>query len=101
MNRSYPAFTRELAEAARSLQCETGTHHTLEKAVAIASEIINGCDLAGISIVRRDGIETAAATNESLRHMDGLQFEVGEGPCLDALQQSNDQNLWMALGEVT
>jgi GAF domain-containing protein len=86
MSSSDSAFTRQIAEAVRYLQGEHGTHETSEKVVTIASELIGGCDLAGISIVRRDGIETAAATNEALRHMDGLQFEVGEGPCLDALQ---------------
>jgi hypothetical protein len=36
--------------------------------------------------VRGDGIETAAATSESFRYGEGLQFDVGEGPCLEALR---------------
>lgn len=79
-------FTRQLADAARSMQGETGTQETLDKAVVIATEIIDGCDLAGISIVHPNGIDTPAGSDESLRRIDELQYELKEGPCLDALR---------------
>lgn len=79
-------FTRHLVEAARSLQGQPGMQETLDRAVMIATEIIAGCDLAGISIVHSDRIETAAGSDESLRRMDELQFELGEGPCLNAVK---------------
>ncbi|HET6626686.1 MAG TPA: GAF and ANTAR domain-containing protein [Nocardioidaceae bacterium] len=81
------SFARHLAAAARSMQGETGTQETLDKAVAIAVELIEGCDLAGISIVHRDDIDTSAGSDESLRRIDELQFAMGEGPCLDALKE--------------
>lgn len=79
-------FTRQLADAARSMQGETGTQETLDKAVVIATEIVDGCDLAGISIVHRHLIDTPAGSDESLKRIDELQYELKQGPCLDALR---------------
>lgn len=81
------SFSRQLAAAARAMQGETGTQHTLEQAVASATEIVHGCDMAGVSVVHPGGIDTPAASDEALARIDGLQYEIGEGPCLDALQQ--------------
>jgi transcriptional regulator with GAF, ATPase, and Fis domain len=78
-------FTGQLADAARSMQGENGTQDTLDKAVVIATELIECCDLAGISIVHHNGIETPAGSDAALRRIDELQYELKEGPCLDAL----------------
>ena len=49
----------QLADAARALQAEPSTQRTLERCVALATELIDGCDYAGISFVRRKApIET-------------------------------------------
>jgi GAF domain-containing protein len=79
-------FAQQLADAARSMQGWTSTQQTLDKVVLVATEIIAGCDLAGISVVHPDGIETPAASDEALRRIDELQFSMKEGPCFDALR---------------
>jgi GAF domain-containing protein len=80
-------FDRQLASAARALAEEPTTLSTLERAVQVATELIAGCDVAGISVVRDGQIDTPAASHEALRRMDELQFEMEEGPCRDALKQ--------------
>jgi GAF domain-containing protein len=80
-------FDRQLATAARALAEEPSTLSTLERAVDVASELVEGCDLAGISVVRGGQVDTPAASHEALRRMDELQFEMEEGPCRDALKQ--------------
>lgn len=77
---------RQLAEATRSMHSKATTQELLDEAVVIATEIIEGCDLAGMSIVNPGGIDTPAGSGESLRRLDGLQFELMEGPCFDALR---------------
>jgi GAF domain-containing protein len=78
-------LNEQLAAAARSFEAESGTT-LLDKGVSIAMEIIAGCDYAGVSIVhRRDVIDTPAASNEKVRALDELQFELKEGPCFDAI----------------
>lgn len=79
-------FLRQLADAARSLQEKTSTQEMLDEAVQIAVEIIEGCDLAGMSIVNPRGVETPAGSGDALKRLDALQFELKEGPCFDVLQ---------------
>jgi transcriptional regulator with GAF, ATPase, and Fis domain len=78
-------LAEQLADAARSMQGWTSTKQTLDKIVQIATEIVHGCDLVGISVVRSDGIDTPAGSNETLNRIDELQFTLKEGPCFDAL----------------
>jgi transcriptional regulator with GAF, ATPase, and Fis domain len=80
-------FNRQLAEAARAMAEEADTQHTLDRAVQMATDMIEHCDMAGISLVHGGRIDTPAATDEALRCADELQHELREGPCLDALKQ--------------
>ncbi len=79
------SFAEQLADAARSMQGWSSTQLTLEKVVLVATEIIQGCDLVGISIVHASGIDTPVGTTEALNRIDELQFVLKEGPCFDAL----------------
>jgi GAF domain-containing protein len=83
---SLEVFIRQLAEATRSMHAKTTTQEMLDEAVVIATEIIEGCDLAGMSIVNPFGIDTPAGSGDVLRRLDGLQFDLKEGPCYDALR---------------
>ena len=47
------SFSQQLADAARSMQGCASTQQTLDKVVLVATEIIHGCDLVGISVVHR------------------------------------------------
>ncbi len=93
-------FADQLADASRSMQGWASTRSTLEKVVLVATEIIQGCDLVGLSIVHSDGIDTPVGSDETLNRIDELQFVLKEGPCFDALHMheivhsgdlSNDQ----------
>ena len=79
------SFADQLADAARSMQGWATTQLTLEKVVLVATEIIHGCDLVGISIVHSSGIDTPVGSDEKLKRIDELQFVLKEGPCFDAL----------------
>jgi GAF domain-containing protein len=79
-------FNRQLAAAVRAMQEQPDTKSTLDRAVITATQIIEGCDLAGISIVHDKWIETVAASDECLKRIDELQYSLGQGPCLDALR---------------
>jgi GAF domain-containing protein len=78
-------FAEQLADAARSMQGWSSTQLTLEKVVLVATEIIQGCDLVGISVVHGGGIDTPVGTTEALNRIDELQFVLKQGPCFDAL----------------
>jgi GAF domain-containing protein len=45
---------------------------------------------AGLTLIRRDGRPmTLAASNELAAHVDALEYEAGEGPCLDAIEHDD------------
>ncbi len=75
----------ELARAARELGSED-VEHTLDKAVALAVELLEDCDGAGVSLVRRDkSLQTPAATADWVARGDALQYELQDGPGIDAV----------------
>lgn len=80
------SLPRRIAEIARSLQDETGSEDTMDLAVKLAVEVIDGAEEAAISLVRRARIvETPAATSERALAVDRIQQELGDGPCLTAI----------------
>jgi len=81
-------LSTELAAVARALLAEGDVQQTLDKAIAMATDIVPGCDHVGVSLVRRgQRIDTSAATHEIAQRGDQLQYELREGPCLDAIWQ--------------
>jgi GAF domain-containing protein len=74
-----------VAEVVRALHAESGVQDTVDRAVSVATETVRGCDHASVSLVHQDGtMETLAATSEVCRRGDALQYELQEGPCVDA-----------------
>ena len=63
---------------------------TLEAVVKRAVDVVPGCEMAGVSLRRkRKRVETVAATDDRVHHCDALQYELSEGPCLDAIWQGD------------
>ena len=59
--------------------------------VYTAPRIVSGCDHASLMLARRDSYETAAASDDVARHIDALERELGEGPCVDAIEEEAGQ----------
>ncbi|MGQ7296460.1 GAF and ANTAR domain-containing protein [Quadrisphaera sp. KR29] len=79
-------LAEQLADTARSLQGESSSQAVLDRVVALAVSLVPGADTGSISLVRaRRVVASAAWTAPVARHLDDLQTEVGEGPCLDAV----------------
>jgi hypothetical protein len=86
---NHDEFNRELAAAARDMQDEDSSKQAMQRAVMLATQILPGCDAAGVCVVSRgDRVDTHATSNDALRQVDTLQHELQEGPCLDALRES-------------
>ncbi len=83
-------FRDELADAAREMQEDGSPQEAMDRAVAVATKIIPGCDAAGVCVVYRgDRIDTHATSTDELRQVDALQHELDEGPCLEALRKDH------------
>ncbi len=77
----------QFASIARSLRSQADEEQTLQKAIDVAVDVIEGCDYAGITVMRRRRtFETPAATDDIARRSDRLQYELNEGPCLDIVR---------------
>ena len=62
-----------------------------QQLVYTAPRIVSGCDHASLMLARRDGYETVAASDEVARRIDALERELGEGPCVDAIEEEAGQ----------
>jgi hypothetical protein len=80
-------LTADFSETARILFSAGSVNSTLAQIVAVAVETIEGCDFAGLFIVRDDTIVTPVQTHPIVAIIDALQHQYGEGPCLDAIAQ--------------
>lgn len=76
-----------MADAARQLGgMDVGD--TLGMATTLAVELVGGCEAAAVTLVkRRRQLETPAYSGDMAARGDLLQYEVGEGPCIDAVWQ--------------
>lgn len=82
---SFENLAEHLATAARDLGSEN-VEQTLQKSVHLAVELIDGCDACGVTLVRRgQSLETPVSTGDMVVRGDALQYELGEGPCMDAV----------------
>jgi len=79
-------FERVLADAVRDLDAQTDPPHTLQRLVELTPEFFPACDFVGVSLIERGEVRTPAGTNERLRALDESQYEIGQGPCRDAIR---------------
>ncbi|MDX8050815.1 GAF and ANTAR domain-containing protein [Lentzea sp. BCCO 10_0798] len=91
MNHDLPLADELAAVSARMsgllLSRETvGT--ALQLVTSLAGEALPGSAGSGVSLLDEHGRRTtAAATGPVVEHLDGLQYDLGEGPCLTAWEQ--------------
>lgn len=76
---------------ARLIYTGTTFDEVYQHLVDIAPKVVDGCDHASLMLARRDGYETAAASDNVARHIDALERELGEGPCVDAIDDEAGQ----------
>lgn len=82
------SFHQTVSEAVRTLYGEGSRSATLEGVVELARDSVTGAEHAALSLREAGGVvTTAAATSELAVQADAWQYELGEGPCLDAVGQ--------------
>jgi GAF domain-containing protein len=76
---------RRLADVARDIQSRDDLSGAADEIAAVAADMIDHGVAAGITLVHgRRRVETASATSDDVRRGDALQYELREGPSLDA-----------------
>ncbi len=85
---AHDSLSERIVEAAREMEGEHEPGPTMDKAVRLGLQLVPGAQEAGISLVHRGGIDSPATTSEVVDRLDELQYEHDEGPCLDAIRES-------------
>lgn len=82
---------RSMAEVVYSGESYESVHDALCRS---AVSFIDGCDHASLMLRRNGRNTTAAASDEVARRIDQLENALGQGPCLDAMDDSEpDQHI--------
>ena len=72
--------TRLAADSARADELAD----TLSRMTVLIPEIITACDGASVTLRRPDYLMTAAASDDTVRDLDNIQYADRQGPCLEA-----------------
>lgn len=87
-------FAQQMASLARDLLAQDSVNATLGRITASATELVEGCDAAGILVLHGSGVETIAATGQLVVDSDALQQRLGEGPCFDAARRMEGERVF-------
>ncbi|HUZ19807.1 MAG TPA: GAF and ANTAR domain-containing protein [Acidimicrobiales bacterium] len=85
---SYGELAQTFAEIAGTLFSASTVRTTLQRIVDCAVPTVEGCDAAGISLLTGTEITTPVFSDPIALEVDSVQYETGEGPCLDAIWQA-------------
>jgi len=81
------ALIQHFADVSRHFHVSEDVDESMHRITTAARDAIGGCESASISLLRRGGVETRGATDQLSRDGDQIQYEQGEGPCLDAAME--------------
>ncbi|WP_409328854.1 GAF domain-containing protein [Trujillonella humicola] len=75
----------ELVALVRGLGREPDLPHVAQRVVDTVAAQLGAHVSSSVSVVRRRDVETPAASDQRAVRADQLQYELGQGPCLDAI----------------
>ncbi|GGS63236.1 GAF and ANTAR domain-containing protein [Streptomyces griseoviridis] len=81
-------FGERMALLARDLLAQESVDATLERITHAATELVEGCDAAGILIVRDGEVRSVAPTDQVVVDSDRLQERLAQGPCFDVARSA-------------
>ncbi|HEY9290508.1 MAG TPA: GAF domain-containing protein, partial [Microlunatus sp.] len=79
-------YAQEFAALSQEMSRKEQEQPTLDRIVALAVETIDTCDYCGVTVRQPDGtLSTPAGTGPIVAEADRLQYQLDEGPCIDAV----------------
>jgi GAF domain-containing protein len=80
----------DFAHLSRDLMADLDEQPTLQTVAEHAVAVVPACEFASVSVRRRRGrVETTASTSDVASTCDALQYELEEGPCLEAVRDGD------------
>lgn len=90
----WARFAQDLASLARDLLSQDSVDATLERITKSATELVEGCDAAGILVLHGRQAQSLAPTEELVVASDRLQERLHEGPCFDAARTKDGERVF-------
>ncbi|WP_405892664.1 GAF and ANTAR domain-containing protein [Streptomyces sp. NBC_00104] len=90
----WDRFAQQMASMARDLLAQHSVDATLERITSSATELVEGCDAAGILVLNGTTAKTLAPTDPLVLDSDRLQERLREGPCFDAALSSDGERVF-------
>jgi ANTAR domain/GAF domain len=84
-----PATVGLFHDLAGLVYAADGFPQVYDAIVDAARRLVPGCDHASLMILREGVFETTSASDDVAEHVDRLERELGEGPCLDAIESDS------------
>jgi GAF domain-containing protein len=77
---------KQLSQALTTAEDETSR---LQMIVDSAPNLVPGCDHAGVTLNAKGGVHTLVSSDDVVRRANELQYELGEGPCLNLVREQD------------
>ena len=90
----WARFAQQMASMARDLLAQESVDATLARITHSATELVEGCDFAGILVLHGDSVRTLAPTDDLVVVSDRIQGELREGPCFDAAHSRSGERVY-------
>ncbi|MFC8094210.1 GAF and ANTAR domain-containing protein [Streptomyces sp. NPDC057301] len=90
----WARFAQDLASMARELLAQESVDATLERVTKSATELVEGCEAAGILVLHGKKVQTLAPTEDLVVLSDQLQERLREGPCFDAARTRDGERVF-------
>jgi GAF domain-containing protein len=78
-------FEDNVARLEKSLAYDRGLTGRLEAIAAIARRTVRDCDAAGVAVIAKGRVWSVATSDGVVLEVDLVQYDTGEGPCLQAI----------------
>ncbi|WP_320781768.1 GAF and ANTAR domain-containing protein [Streptomyces sp. CRN 30] len=91
MTVDWQIFARQMASLSRDLLAQQSVDDTLERITRAATELVEGCEAAGILLVRDKEVRSLAPTEQLVIDSDRLQESLAEGPCFDVARTASEE----------
>lgn len=88
------AYAQTLEEMSSFLVTDGSLEELLQQVLELTAAAVSGCAAVSVTVVDADGSYTTAAhSDEVASEIDQLQYDLGEGPCIDSLETGRHHHL--------
>lgn len=84
---SAQQLAETFAEISGVLLAEPDVQRTLDKMCELLVDTVEGCDHAVVTVVSNQHLESPAASDDVGPAVDAIQFELGDGPCVESIRE--------------